>query len=220
MSSSKTHPAELRDCLAHAILEAPGSWLGASSPRALEAFLDGAALRAELSATPIPAWRIYGPLKNAEFYLPIVARTGHPDLSIRWATALELVHFSMTDAMNELKTLVTEWFDQHGFDPSATTGSLSAPVPPNETFRRVLSRLARRPGMFLCEASGWLLYCYLAGVDQGGDWLLLPPIEGLREIVDGIAACSREAYGSSFGAYRIYGQAPADILEWVGITPE
>ena len=74
--------------------------------------------------------------------------------------------------------------------------------------------------MFLGEASSWRLHCYLAGVDRGGDWLLLPPVEGLREIIDGIAAHSRDAYGSSFGAYRIYPHAPADLLAWVGISPE
>jgi len=213
------HP-ELRSCLAHAILADPERWLGEASPSALQAFLSGAQLRAELSATPVATWRIFGPLNDAEFYSPLVARTGNPDLTIRWASALELVHFSMADAMTELRSQIANWFDERGFDPLPSVGGPSRTVPPNETLRSVLARLARRPGMFLGEASSWRLQCYLAGVDRGGDWLLLPPVEGLREIIDGIAAHSRDSYGSNFGAYRIYSQAPADLLAWVGINPE
>lgn len=213
------HP-ELRSCLAHAVLEDPGRWLGEASPRALQVFLDGAQLRAELSATPVATWRVFGPLNDAGFYLPLVARTGNPDLSVGWAGALELVHFSMADAMAELKSLVAGWFDERGFDPLPCVGGPSGAVHPNRSLRGELARLARRPGMFLGEASSWLLHCYLAGVDRGGDWLLLPPVDGLREIIDGIAAQSRDSYGSSFGAYRMYRQAPADLLAWVGISPE
>jgi hypothetical protein len=81
----------LDNCLAYVVLGDHANWLGTSSPTALKIFLDGAALRAELVSATISAWRIHGPLELPEFYLPIVARTGHPTLSITWPTALEFL---------------------------------------------------------------------------------------------------------------------------------
>ncbi len=45
---------------------------------------------------------MWGPLDDPEFWQPIVARTGHPTLSIKWATALKLLYFSSEDAHAEL----------------------------------------------------------------------------------------------------------------------
>jgi hypothetical protein len=56
-------------------------------------------------------------------------------------------------------------------------------------------------------------------MERGGDWLGLPPLDGLQEIVSGIASRSREAHGSAFAAYRVYQEAPEELLAWGGILP-
>jgi len=206
---------QLRDCLASVILDDPATWLGEPSPRMLQAFLDGAKTRAELTRQTLESWRVYGPLDEPDFYLPIVARTGHPTLSIRWATALESLNYSMLDSMLELKALIARWFEERGFDSGSRVGQPAS----DADLPRLLRRLARRPGLFLGEPCGWSLHCYLAGMDRGGDWLGLPPLPGLREVVDGIAERSLESYGSTFAAYRIYNRSPEELLAWVGIKP-
>lgn len=94
--------ARLDECLAHAVLRSPDDWLGQPSPTAVEVFLAGAELRAAATAPTFPAWRIHGPLRDPDFSAPLVARTGNASLSIGWAKALELIHFSMADALAEL----------------------------------------------------------------------------------------------------------------------
>jgi len=61
--------------------------------------------------------------------------------------------------------------------------------------------------------SGWRLYCFLHGMKRGGDWLALPDLPRLSEIVDDLSRQSRESYGSDFAAYRVY-DAPG-LLEWL-----
>lgn len=207
----------LRDCLAYAVLEDHESWLGAPSPSCLSTLLAGAAARAALVGRAMPTWRVYGPLETRAFYLPLVARTGHPTLSIKWATAMELHHFSLAEAMRELAALIRTWVERHGLDEEDELVSGFAD-------RRAgldghLSALARRPGMFLGQTSGWMLRCYLTGMDRGGDWLGLPALSRLRAVVDGIERRSEESYGSKFAAYRVYEQEPAELLAWVGIVP-
>jgi hypothetical protein len=123
--------------------------------------------------------------------------------------------------MTELRTLVETWFYTHGFNSDERVGCDPASgLSLVEDARQFLARVVQRPGMYLGDCSAWSLYCYLAGMDRGGDWLGLPKLSGLREIVDGIAQHSKEAYGSEFGAYRVYRIAPggpADLLSWVGI---
>ena len=97
--------ASLRECLAYAVLEDYESWLGVPSPHGLSVFLAGARTRADLARQPLSTWRLSGPLDEPDFYLPLVARTGHPQLAIKWATAMEMLHFSPADAMRELRDL-------------------------------------------------------------------------------------------------------------------
>ena len=71
--------------------------------------------------------------------------------------------------------------------------------------------------MFLGSLSGNILHAYLTGMKRGGDWLDLPPFDGLTDLVDKIAACSRESYGSDFAAYRIYESNAETLLKWGGL---
>jgi len=113
--------------------------------------------------------------------------------------------------MAELKTLVTQWFDAGRFDVDERVGVFDASdTDPCETF---WTSFVRRPAMYLGGVSGWRLYCFLHGMRRGGDWLGLPPLPRLSEIVDELATQSREAYGSDFAAYRVY-DAPG-LLEWL-----
>ena len=207
----------LRDCLAYAAICNGPSWLGDPSPRSLELFLAGAAMRASLTAAAVSEWQVYGPLEQPQVYLPLVARTGHPALTIKWSTALELHHLSMQDAMDELKTIL-ESADREAF-PDCQQPLLSRwPNRAAETLASILQRLAARPAMFLGRTSGWGLWCYLAGMDRGGDWLAMPALAGLSSVVKSIADQSLAAYGSPFGAYRVY-EDPSELLSWAGIRP-
>lgn len=208
---------ELGDCLAYRVLCDYETWLGVPSPSHLQTFLLGAATRAEIVGASIPSVRVFGPLGDPGFSRPLVARTGHPQLTIQWATALELIHFSLDEAMRELRALVERWADEHGLahddEPATGYGASSG------TLETLLRRIARRPAMLLGSRSAWGLRCLLHGMDRGGDWLGLRPLPDLRPIIDGIERRSEAAYGSRFGAYRVYEEQPAELLAWVGIVP-
>ena len=187
-------------CLAYAVLNNPDDWLGTPSPTALQVFLLGAKQRAAVTDPSLPMWRIFGPLDEPEFDKPLLKRTGHPTLSIRWPTALELLHFSMSDAMAELLHLVGARF----FDDSLT---LPGPNPYDWDKADFWRHFARRPAMFIGSGSGERLGWYLAGLQKGGDWLGLP--------------LDPEADGSEFGAYRVYDSpgGATTLLGWAGIEP-
>lgn len=207
--------SKLKDCLAYTILQEPEKWLGSASPTHLRNFLFGVELRAILTDERIPAWRVYGPLFKEEFYKPIVARTGNPGLAIVWDTALEFIYFSHDEGMKELSRLFHQWYETHDIDTTTLTGVL--PDDRRHDLPYHLGRLAKRPGMYLLNSTGWSLFCLLQGMDKGGDWLGLTRIAELNRILEVISDRSKRAYGSSFAAYREY--APAELLEWAGINP-
>jgi hypothetical protein len=209
---------DLRNCLAYTVVCDPAAWLGDPSPSALQLFLAGTALRVSLTGADVSEWRVFGPLDQSAFYLPLVARTGHPTLSIRWSTALELHHFALPDAMAELKTLL-EQADPSAFPDLVLPLRRRWPDRSPETLIGLLRRLAGRPAMFLGRASGWGLRSYLAGMDRGGEWLQLPLLPGLRDVVDAIENQSLASYGSPFAGYRVYDD-PAQLLAWAGIEPD
>jgi hypothetical protein len=208
----------LHGCLAHVVLNDYETWLGIPSPSCLASFLDGAATRAILVGAKLPIWKVYRPLEEEEFYLPLVARTGRPTLSIKWPTALEIYHFSLANAMRELQELMRSWVQRHGLETKADVnrGLREPPM----TLAEHMNLVARRPAMYLGENNGWALHCYLGGMDRGGGWLGLPPLPGLRQIVDGIEERSQKSYGSKFAAYRVYQESPSQLLSWVGIEAE
>jgi hypothetical protein len=203
------------NCLALEVLRNYDCWLGTPSPTGLQALLIGAEDRAWFTEARIPEWTIWGPLNDPNFYLPIVALTGHPTLSIKWATAIELIHFSLRDAMTDLQNRLEAW--SAGPPPKSDEGIRSSP--PITPFRDHLANLVSRPAMYLGNRSAWLLYCYFLGLDRGGDWLRLPALPESREVIDRIESESSRHYGSRFGAYRVYEQDPAELLSWVGIAP-
>ena len=210
---------DLESCLAWVILQDAEDWLGAPSPRALETVLLGASARAQLVQPDLHRWKIFGPLNDREFYRPIVARTGHPTLSIRWASALEFLYFSMAEAMAELRRLIRGWVEAHGLREEKRVGSpfrehrISGPDT-DEYWRR----MAKRPGMFLGDSTGEALHHYLIGMTRGGDWLGLAEVPRARQIVDNIEGRSQAAYGSPFAGYRVYGEEGVqELLSWAGI---
>lgn len=215
---SRAEPAavpRVEACLAHAVLGRADDWLGLSSPTALRVFLAGAELRAAATQPTLPSWRIHGPLQDPDFDKPLLARTGHSSLSIGWATALELLHFSMTDALSELRSLIEDWFDR-GRLKQEPVGSLALGDP--AAFWR---GVATRPAMYCGGDSGWHLSWYLAGMTKGGDWLGLPEFPAAGEIADAIHAASKKSHGSRFGGFRVHsgrGSAQA-LLAWAGIEP-
>jgi hypothetical protein len=146
---------------------------------------------------------------------------GHPAEPpewIHWTAALENHRFCLADAMRELREMMRGWAEQHGIGPEEEVEPFigEAKVGLLDHLRHV----ARRPAMYIGYNSGWVLRCYLAGMDLGGDWLGLRPLPELRAIVDGIEAQSQETWGSKFAVYRAYEGSPSTILAFVGIEPE
>lgn len=207
----------LDHCLAYAVISDYSAWLGGASVNDLEVLLLGAATRAELLSVEIPRWRIFGPLDLPEFYLPIVACTGHPTLSIKWATALEMIYFSREDAFAELRRLVEKW-ELSGIESSALQPVPRRPEHAPHDLISLLRALARRPGMYLGSDQGWALRCFLHGMARGGDWLSLPALPALDDVMHDITTQSNGSYGSPFAAYRVYDAV--ELLAWVGIEPE
>lgn len=201
------------NCLALAVLTDSGKWLGSPSPMRLEQFLYGAYFRAGLTTPKLPVWRIFGPLTNPDFSTPLLARTGRPSLTIRWAIALEFLHFNMADAMAELAELAAAWFDAGRFDSTEQVGAICKDDPnPVAAF---WDAFVHRPGMFLGNLDSWSLYCFLHGMRDGGDWLALPALDRLEEAISTLERDSDAAYGSAFAAYRVYGSDASKLLEQV-----
>jgi hypothetical protein len=211
-----SHPTP-EACLAFHVLKTYEDWLGQPSPSLLSTLLFGAATRAVLTNSQIPTWRVYGPLTLPSFSTPLVTQTGHPLLTINWASALELIHFSLTDAMQALLSSMLTWIQEHGF--TFADADIISGQPDPAGLDGLLQHLARRPGMYLGHTSGWALHCFLTGMDRGGDWLDLPPIPRLRAIIAEIAAHSIKSYGSPFAAYSVYASSPSTLLSWAGIEP-
>ena len=65
------------------------------------------------------------------------------------------------------------------------------------------------------DESGWGLYCFLNGMQKGGDWLGLAPMPRLDDIFGGIKRRSERSYGSEFAAFRVYDAR--GLLKWVNL---
>jgi len=207
-------------CLAYAVLSDYRTWIGPPSVHDVDTFLRGASARAELVSTEIATWRIFGPFFDQDFAYPLTVRTGNPTRSINWASALDLLHFDPEDAIREALELLERW-----------QSSIAGRVLPLELLRpggemytdlaSLLSALALRPVMFLGPpASGWTLRSFLHGMAEGGDWLGLPPLTSLSEVIDRIEQNSCESYGSRFGAYRAYDRDLNALLSFAGVGAE
>jgi hypothetical protein len=118
--------------------------------------------------------------------------------------------------MRELRMAMEAWVQLHGLVADEREPGVADPT----GLEGLLKKLARRPAMYLGRLNSWTLRCYLAGMDRGGDWLGLPPLPGLRAVVDGLEEWSEESYGTRFAAYRVYEGSPTELLRRVGIVPE
>ncbi len=201
----------LNNCLAYNILADMTPWFGTESLKCLESFLAGVHSRAMLTESEIETWRIFGPLEQREFYEPLVALTGHPQLTIRWSTALELYHFSLPSAVNHLKDLVENWFvnDLVNIESKITVIK--------QTEDEFWKQLSQRPAMFIGSESSWLLYCFLKGMNEGGDWLNLPDLNKPREMLEKLEERSKKSYGSTFGGFRVYENSIHELLKWADV---
>jgi len=199
---------EIDSCLAYRVLRNPEEWIGDPSPWFLESFLAGTSLRASYVNSDLPGWQIHGVLEDPDFYQPFVDATGHPTLTIRWASALDLTDFSRTTAFAKLRESALAWHRKHGVRPPREVGAWS-PIPnPDEFWEGVLMR----PATYMGKSDGWSLFCFLTGMGRGGDWLGLLEMPRLREIFGKIKMRSEASYGSPFGAFRMYDAR--DLLEW------
>lgn len=209
---------QIDSCLAYEVLRRPDEWLGLPSTELLRTFLFGAEMRAACVAPNFPDRRIYGVLNEPDFFGPYVEATGRAPLSITWATALAMTHFSLAAGFAKLRDEALAWHRQRGMSESHFQIAEPSAESIAETNERFWSEFAWRPAMYAGNTTGWALYCFLAGMDRGGDWLKLPPMPRLRELVDRIAAESVRHYGSAFAAFRVY-DAPS-LLEWGGLTAD
>ena len=210
--------AEIDQCLAYEVLREPDEWLGTPSPSDLQAFLLGAESRASCVRPSFPRWRVFGALEEPEFYTSLVAATGHPSLTIKWATAVEMTNFSLAAACAKLYSDALAWHREHGVNREKSVHEWQSEiVSASERARLFWEGFTKRPAMYLGSLTGWRLYCFLSGMDRGGDWLALPQMPMLSRIINYISDRSKESYGSSFAAFRVCDAE--DLLEWAGLKP-
>ena len=180
---------------------------GWASPRNISMFLYGSETRCQLTVDSISKWRVYGPL-GKQVNDQIVSETGRPTLSIMWPRSLEITHFNPSRAIDVLLDRLNE--SQCGIDEEDTIRR-SVRLTEDAFWNTFL----KRPGMYGLER-GWDLYCYLLGMTHGGDWLEVPKLLSAELAFNQIRQRSVKAYGSEFGAFRIYNE-PTRLLEWVNL---
>lgn len=203
---------QIKSCLAYEILRDPAEWLGSPSTSFLESFLSGVFSRAEITTPGFPIWRIHGVLGDQAFSQKFVNATGRPNLSIGWATAIEFSHFSLYEGFGKLRDEALEWHLLNGVDTdSKTKVNSSTELDANQFWYR----FAKRPPMYMGGSTGWNLFCFLNGMEKGGNWLGLNEMPELSNIFNAIKNRSQKSYGSSFGAFRT--TRAEDLLQWAGL---
>ena len=207
--------AEIESCLAYTVMQSPDPWIGGPSTVYLQAFLSGAIFRRDYVASPLPNWRISGVLDDPAFYKPFIEATGHSTLTIRWATALTMTHHSFAEGLATLRDDALARHREHGvaedqLNTLKSPGNSAAKDP-----QAFWNSLANRPAMYFGDDSGWTLYCFLNGMQKGGDWLGLSAMPDLDTVFGGITSRSEQSYGSPFAAFRVYNAQ--GLLKWVGL---
>ena len=208
------YETEIESCLAYTVMQSPDPWIGSPSTIYLKAFLLGASWRQDYVASQLPDWHIFGVLNDPTFYKPFIDATGHPTLTIGWATALAMTHHSLAEGFTELRDSALAWHRKNGvakdqFDTQSPDNSVI------EAPQVFWNRLATRPGMYCGDDSGWALYCFLNGMHKGGDWLGLSPMPELDNVFGSITARSERSYGSPFAAFRVC--KAQGLLQWAGL---
>lgn len=196
-------------------MQSPDSWIGGPSTIYLQTFLSGALFRRDYVASPLPDWRISGVLDDPAFYKRFIAATGHPNLAIRWATALAITHHSFADGFAELRDSALAWHRENGVSEDQCNALKSSGNSAAKDPQAFWNDLAKRPAMYFGDDSGWTLYCFLNGMRTGGDWLGLSAMPDLTNVFGGIMARSKQSYGSPFAAFRIYNAQ--GLLAWIGL---
>lgn len=202
--------SEIESCLAYAVLRDPDQWIGCPSTKYLDSFLHGVFFRRDFAGPPVSDSRISGVLNEPAFYKQFVDETGHPTLTIRWATAIAMTDLSLAAGFTKLKNTAIDWHRKNGLQAAETLDGSA-----RKDADRFWDNFAKRPAMYMGDDSGWSLYCFLNGMHAGGDWLNLNSMPRLDEIFGGIKHRSDSAYGSAFAAFRVYNSS--GLLEWVGL---
>lgn len=191
--------AQIKACLAYEVLQHPERWIGSPSTVSLRTFLLGAEMRASLRPKFSRA-RIWGALKSAGFGEPFVAGTGHSSLTITCFEALQLTHFSQAEGFELLRVKALERHRSRGVEeenirPYAASGL-------RFDAGDFWDHVAARVPMYTGSWDSWALYCFMNGLDRGGDWLGLPPAPKLVAPFRALQRISKRGYGSTFGIFR------------------
>ncbi len=202
--------SEIESCLAYTILRNPDDWIGCASTNYLDAFLHGVCFRRDFAGPSVPDGHISGVLNEPAFYKQFVDATGNPTLTIRWATAIAMTDLSLAAGFIKLKNAAIDWHRKNGLG----TGEPLHDFTPKDA-NQLWDSFGKRPAMYMGDDSGWTLYCFLNGMQKGGDWLNLNTMPRLDEVFGGITRRSDRAYGSPFAAFRVYDAT--DLLDWVGL---
>ena len=204
------HESEIETCLAYEVLRDPDNWIGGPSTLWLDAFLHGASFRRDFAGPSIPDSLISGVLNEPAFFQQFIDATGHPTLTIKWATAIAMTDLSLAAGFAKLKAAAIDWHGKYGVTATKVSNSL-----PHHVRDNFWQSFAERPAMYMGDSNGWTLYCFLNGMKRGGDWLHLNEMPRLDEVFGGIQQQSERAYGSPFAAFRVCDSRR--LLEWVGL---
>ena len=126
-----------------------------------------------------------------------------------------MTHFSLAEGLTALRDAALAWHAERGIEPVRQVSEWRIGSDAAERADSFWRSFARRPGMFMGETSGWMLYCFFTGMDRGGNWLELPEMPRLGRILRRIETRSEKAYGSRFAAFRVYGAD--ELLKWGGL---
>lgn len=201
---------EIEACLAYAIMRDPDHWIGCPSSKYLDVFLQAVAFRRDFAGSSVPDSRISGVLNEPAFSQQFVDATGHPTLAIRWATAIEMTDLSLAVGFAKLYRAAIDWHRTYGVITADSPGVFRG-----RDAEQFWYSFAKCPPLFMGDESGWGLYCFLNGMQKGGDWLGLAPMPRLDDIFGGIKRRSERSYGSEFAAFRVYDAR--GLLKWVNL---
>ena len=202
---------EIENCLAYHVLRSSSSILGTLTTAHLGSFLYGATYRAILTCDRYPAWRIDGVLTSREFF----KQTYKVDTKLQgWRRSIDISIFSPEKILSKLGNDAERWHINFGVDKNQMAYIYHyAGLPLQNRIDAFWPHFLKRPAMHFECMTGWGLYCFLAGMVQGGDWLKLPEISCANELLKKLKAKSDRIYGTEFAAFRARSTA-SELLKW------